>query len=152
MKYKFLKIVEREYPIGMTFTNTTWIYWFLSWFKVPIDYLITEWYIEEVIEKPKTLKDLKEWDKIFYIDECDNITSINNYDFNFHTCDFSTYEQAKRELKFRQAKRKIEDWIEENWDWKLQITFNCDETDNLLKATKELHNEILYLTNFYNNV
>lgn len=140
-KYKFLKdclflhrqinsIIQEEDLKGF------------SW--ISIGFLEYEWYIEEVIEKPKTLKDLKVWDRYYYTDLDDISSYFVDESTDFKHDDYPTYEQAEKELRFRQAKRKVEDFISLWWDLKIKIIFEWD------RKNIEIHDEILYLTNFYN--
>ncbi len=118
-KYRLLKYIEKEWSIKIWETfdiDKKYVTLDNDW-QIDVDFLIREWYIEEIIEKPKLLKNLNIWDKVYYITE----NKINDYMFNNSFLedidDYPTYEQAERELKFRQAKRKIEDWILENDNW-----------------------------------
>ena len=78
-------------------------------------------FFEEIIEKPKTLKDLKLGDIVYYITIAWEILSTELTVISLDWCNywnvFTSKIQAERELKFRITKRKIDDWQILNDDW-----------------------------------
>lgn len=127
MKYKLLKKI-RGAEAGVIFNynkNEIWewvslIEWENLWNI--LDLIKALWidnkeYFEEIKDKPKTLKDLKKWDIVYFINLFWVIDTTNYQSTHINSEIFLTYKEAKKELKFRKCKRTIESWQKENDDW-----------------------------------
>ncbi len=93
-------------------------------YLLDIDKLIEDWWLKEIKERPKSIYELKEWDKYRYIifDNKDVAYNIISWYFWYEIYQdklevgnvFLTKEEAEKELEKRKALARIKKWIYEN--------------------------------------
>lgn len=144
MKYKLLKQIEEKDSIKVWSIFDIWDHRStldidIPECQVPISFLISQWYIEEVKE-PKTIYDLKKGDTSYFLDEWGIIKeyklSINE---QFHSSNVTSYfvteREAKRNKLLRELATRTDKWLpderefyttyndymnacEVHWNWK----------------------------------
>jgi len=126
MKYKLLKQIEEKDSIKVWSIFDIWDHRTtldidIPECQVPINFLISQWYIEEVKEA-KTIYDLKKWDKYYVLDDWNEITKYevpSNAYFDNPYCRFNcfvTEREAKRNKLLRELDTRTDKWLPEQWD------------------------------------
>ena len=146
MKYKLLKQIEEKDSIKIWSIFDIWDHRTtldidIPECQVPISFLLSQWYIEEVKE-PKTIYDLKKWDNWYVIEESGNIwkyvIQVDNFfsKFDEFIC-FTTEREAKRNKLLRELATR-EKWLPKEWEyyftyqagiWINSYLFQNDESD-----------------------
>lgn len=144
MKYKLLKQIEEKDSIKVWSIFDIWDHRStldiaIPECQIPISFLISQWYIEEVKE-PKTIYDLKKGDTSYFLDEWGIIKeyklSINE---QFHSSNVTSYfvteREAKRNKLLRELSTRTDKWLPASeyewfitWDWE-QSSWDWDEFD-----------------------
>ena len=88
--------------------------------QVPISFLISQWYIEEVKEH-KTIYDLKNWDKYYYLNNNQiKVLMQSRWDWEFsydaNVYIFLTEREAKRNKLLRELATRMDKWLPDEWD------------------------------------
>lgn len=125
MKYKLLKQIEEKDSIKVWSIFDIWDHRStldidIPECKVPISFLISQWYIEE-IKEPKTIYDLKKGDTFWTIENCGYIQNwFMPFDYfewflDITRC-FVTEREAKRNKLLRELATRTDKWLPEKWD------------------------------------
>lgn len=119
MKYKLLKQIEEKDSIKVWSIFDIWDHRStldidIPECQVPINFLISQWYIEEVKE-PKTIYDLKYEDTYFAINYPNKIVKYTSESWSFwvdcHTYCFLTEREAKRNKLLRELATRMDKWL-----------------------------------------
>ena len=123
MKYKLLKQIEEKDSIQVWSIFDIWDHRTtldidIPECQVPINFLISQWYIEEVKE-PKTIYDLKKWDTYWWVDYSNQIDSSivirnNQFDEENTRYTFVTEREAKRNKLLRELATR-DKWLPDKW-------------------------------------
>lgn len=146
MKYKLLKQIEEKDSIKVWSIFDIWDHRTtldidIPECQVPISFLISQWYIEEVKEN-KTIYDLKFWDHYWTLSNRNNISHNHCWMSQsfFETdvfCTFVTEREAKRNKLLKELATRTDRWLPSNWDeyfviewWAMyQSIWNDDRAD-----------------------
>lgn len=147
MKYKLLKQIEEKDSIKVwsifdILDHRTTLDIDIPECQVPISFLLSQWYIEQ-LKEPKTIYDLKKGDHYYCLDDENDIelynvaTSRTPYfnEKNIIGC-FLTEREAKRNKLLRELATRTDKWLPEkfdayvsyfrsgitNWTWSLDYT------------------------------
>lgn len=134
MKYKLLKQIEEKDSIQVWSIFDIWEHRStldidIPECQVPINFLISQWYIEEVKE-PKTIYDLETMDIYWWIQnwyvEKYAVLSCWLYPRAELTC-FLTEREAKRNKLLRELATRTDKWLPEKWEnyYSFHLTW-CD--------------------------
>lgn len=124
MKYKLLKQIEEKDSIKVWSIFDIWDHRstldiYIPECQVPISFLISQWYIEEVKE-PKTIYDLKDGDEYYYLNNNQiKVLMQSRWDWEFsHDANvyiFLTEREAKRNKLLRELATR-DKWLPNGWD------------------------------------
>ena len=120
MKYKLLKQIEEKDSIKVWSIFDIWDHRStldidIPECQVPINFLISQWYIEEVKE-PKTIYDLKDGDNYYYLNNNQiKVLMQSRWDWEFsHDANvyiFLTEREAKRNKLLRELATRTDKWL-----------------------------------------
>lgn len=125
MKYKLLKQIEEKDSIQVWSIFDIWEHRStldidIPECQVPINFLISQWYIEEVKEH-KTIYDLKKWDTYWWVDYSNQIDSSivirnNQFDEENTRYTFVTEREARRNKLLRELATRTSKHLPKKWD------------------------------------